>query len=110
MNDQIKLEQLTNIERKILREIGFYFYEKANYDLKASINNLSKIDIKYIKYENNNIYILMSRPGLLIGYKGEDINNIKSILEEKLNNDDLHIYVEGSNINNHLYYLDLLFS
>jgi ribosomal protein S3 len=87
----MKLESISETEKIILKEIAWYFK-----------NNIDKLGIKKLVFEEDTIHILLSRPGLLIGRKGEDINNLSEILKKKLNNQNLKLHIEESLIDNYL--------
>jgi ribosomal protein S3 len=87
----MKLESISETEKTILKEIAWYFK-----------NNINELGIKRLIFEDNEVHILLSRPGLLIGRKGKDINNLLEILKKKLNNQNLKIHIEESLIDNYL--------
>lgn len=92
-----KLESISETEKIILKEIAYYFKNYTN-----------KLGIKRLVFEEDTIYILLSRPGLLIGRKRKDINNLSEKLKKKLNNQNLKIYIKESLIDNYLVdYTDL---
>jgi ribosomal protein S3 len=86
-----KLESISETEKIILKEIAYYFKSDSH-----------KLGIKRLIFEDNTIHILLFRPGLLIGRKGEDINNLSEILKKKLNNQDLKLHIEESLIDDYL--------
>jgi len=88
-----RLENITNDEKLILREISYYFKYP------------SKLDIKMIKYRDNVIHLLLGRPGIFIGKKGRDINNITDIIKKIFNNSNIKFHIEESKIDMFLYNL-----
>ncbi len=82
-----RLEIISEDEKTILREI-VNLYDEHTHDL----------GIKKLVYKDNLIHILLSRPGLLIGQKGKDINGLTEILKIRLDNPNLKIHIEESTI------------
>jgi len=94
----MRTKEFSKIEIEILRSIGFYF--------DKDVERLQILDIEFD--ENNNICeILLERPGLLIGKKGETINIItdicnKNLINSNLINKDFTFKLHASNINIYL--------
>src|SRR6056297_3246129 len=104
----MRTKEFSKIEIEILRSIGFYF--------DKDVERLQILDIEFDG--NNNICeILLERPGLLIGKKGETINIITDICNQRLKNSnlinkDLKFKIHWSNINiylnTYMYYRELI--
>lgn len=74
--EQYEQYYLRESEKDILTEIGYYFER-----------NVDKLGIKFVKYESNVIYLILSRPGILIGKKGRDVDNIMKVFKEMFGSD-----------------------
>lgn len=68
-------------EKKIAREIGYFIYEKNKFSICEAIKELKYYGIKEIKLKGDKLTIRLSRPGLLIGKKGENIEALKNKLK-----------------------------
>ena len=66
----------TPIERDIARAIG-YFYKKDERK-----EELEKVNISFLSFDNGILTLVVSRPGILIGRKGENIDALRKYLRE----------------------------
>jgi hypothetical protein len=66
--------------REVCEKIGQFYLQKhsGNYD-KAAIE-ITKLGITGVLVSHNKIIIQLYRPGLLIGKKGENIENLQAFL------------------------------
>jgi len=84
--------KLTQEEKDILSEIRHYF--------KSDMN------ITDIHIEDDEIHILTTRPGLIIGPKGRDYYNLKHIFIQEFNK-DIKLHIHEDYRNNHLTLFEL---
>ena len=75
MIHNMRTQKFNEPEKAILKIIGAHF--------KTNVDNLKILDIEFDK-EQNRFDILLSRPGLLIGKLGRDIDQILKIANEEL--------------------------
>lgn len=76
-----KNEQIINI----LRNIGDFFLEESGGDYNKANQEITKCNITQVKYNHNILTIRTTRPGLIIGWKGERIDKLISFLKQRLN-------------------------
>ena len=79
---------ITDVEKAnyIASQIGFYYYNKSignNEDEKISNTTvyIKNLGITDIEYENGIAIITLSHPGMLIGHKGSNINELTSYIK-----------------------------
>ena len=70
--------------RGIAGLIGVFYLYKHNNNYKAAQEELNRLYITSIDVRNGEVIIHTSRPGLLIGKKGENINNLVEHLKMKV--------------------------
>lgn len=72
-------------EKEIAAQIGFFYYEKAEGSESEKIHKATEeihhLDIISIRYENEHAVISLTRPGLLIGLRGSNIDALKKYLQ-----------------------------
>lgn len=113
-------QKLTKKEKDFLREIGYYFLKEfilknnngANLEdfqqaEKESLKFITDLGIKQICYKKrifkpDEIVIGLSRPGLLIGYKGKNIKNLTAWLCRRFQT-NIEIIVFESEIDDYLF-------
>lgn len=71
-------------EQEIARYISDYYVEKNKLDCDMAIKEINMLGITHIKFQYKNIYITLMRPGLLIGRRGINIDNLTVFLSNKL--------------------------
>lgn len=73
-----------NKPSKEQEEIGYkissFYLQKHNGDYTTAREEVEKVRINNIEVRDNKVFIFTSRPGLLIGRKGENIDKLISIL------------------------------
>lgn len=84
MNPFVKREY-SEKEKEIARKIGYFLYKKHNQDTSEAIIELRLYNITDIMYINNIIHILVGRPGMLIGKRGENIEQLGKYLDYEIN-------------------------
>lgn len=79
---------ITNVEKAnyIAAQIGFYYYNKSignneNEKIENTSASIRELGITNIEYENGIAIITLSHPGMLIGYKGFNINELTSYIK-----------------------------
>ena len=85
MNPEFAERSYTKEEEKFARDIGYFVFEKHKKDIHEAIHELSSYDIKDIRYQDDYLHILLGRPGLIIGAKGENITKLIEYLKCKIN-------------------------
>jgi hypothetical protein len=65
-----------DINRGAAIKIGYFYYEKYGKEAVKIIQNL-KIHMISVNINTKELTIKLERPGVLIGVKGENINNLK---------------------------------
>lgn len=79
---------MSNIEKKqIISAIGFYYFLKNNKDVQKANEEINLLKIHNIDFKNNIITIKLERPGVLIGRRGENIDNLTGYLCKDLQKD-----------------------
>jgi ribosomal protein S3 len=68
--------------KKIIQEIGYYYYAKNNSNVQRSNEEINDLQITNIKLNDDEVTIELSRPGLLIGFKGQNLDNLKRFLQD----------------------------
>jgi predicted metal-dependent RNase len=109
--------KMTDIEKNIAREIGYYYLDKympefdeidlyhSAYD-KAN-KDISLLQITAIEFneEENIVYIKLHRPGVLIGERGNNIDGITNKLKKEIN-PTIEIKIIEDKLNDNLYVHD----
>jgi ribosomal protein S3 len=74
------------LETDILREIGWFAYTKYNFNKEAALTEVNLYNINGISYslKNNELTIILGRPGMLIGKGGENIDKLCAYLTKCL--------------------------
>ena len=72
-----------NENRKIAQYIGEYYLEKNNHNYKKTIEDLTILGITQIEHKNNIIIITLQRCGILIGRRGDNIEQLQKFLSIK---------------------------
>jgi len=65
-------------------QIGLFFLKQKNEDYHATREFLRDLDILDIQEDDEKISISTSRPGLLIGHKGKNINGLEELFGKKI--------------------------
>jgi hypothetical protein len=122
----MEYRKMTDIERNIAREIGYYYLDKympkfddnafpltpeqielyhSAYD-KAN-KDISLLQITAIEFneEENIVYIKLHRPGVLIGERGNNIDGITNKLKKEIN-PTIEIKIIEDKLNDNLYVHD----
>lgn len=77
-------------EKEIAAQIGFFYYEKAEGSesdkIHKATNDIHMLDIISIRYENEHAVISLTRPGLLIGLRGSNIDALTKYLQANVKN------------------------
>ena len=68
----------------ILSLIGYFYFGKNNQDVKKTNEEIESLKIRKIDFDKNILTISLERPGLLIGMKGQNIDNLKTYLQKQL--------------------------
>lgn len=68
-------------EKEIFRRIGEFFLELSNNDYELAKNTIKDLGITKINVLSETIVISLSRPGLLIGKRGVQINSLTNYLK-----------------------------
>lgn len=75
-------------EEEIATQIGFFYYENAEGTESERIHKATQsvhmLDIISIRYEDEHAIISLTRPGLLIGKYGSNINALTKYLQENV--------------------------
>lgn len=85
--------------QEIAAQIGVFFLRKNNNDYEAARKEILELRISEITYENppGDVAISLSRPGLLIGRRGEQIDSLTKFLGKQIKivevNQSLHDYL-----------------
>lgn len=86
LKDERKLEIVTRI-------IGVYYCTKDGRsefnqeDVNKACRDIRSLGISDLKFEGNTLTIKLTRPGLLIGKRGENIDKLKKYLSDKYEKD-----------------------
>ena len=80
-----------NEDRKIAQWIGSYYLGKNNSDYKKTFEDLTVLGITRIEHKNSTIIITLQRCGLLIGRRGENIEQLQKFLFSKTKYTKLNI-------------------
>lgn len=94
------------MEKDIARAIGYFYFERENKDEGEAIEAIKNLQIHKIEYTDGVVIITLSRPGLLIGKKGENITSLVEYLKKEFK-DMKEIRIKEDNILYHLYAFDL---
>ena len=68
------------VKRDVLREIGYFFCCKNNFDKKLAEIDLLQIGIHNIIFNEGTLFIVCERPGYLIGPNGQIISDLSICL------------------------------
>jgi hypothetical protein len=87
--DMVNMDRITDTEKEIAKKIGDFYYDieakKTDDPYKASneaCKSIQMMGIKDIGIVDEQIVIRLSRPGLLIGEKGLNLDSLVSHLSE----------------------------
>jgi ribosomal protein S3 len=101
---------ITNVEKAnyIASQIGFYYYNKSIGNTEdEKINNttvsIKNLGITDIEYENGIAIITLSHPGMLIGHKGSNINELTSYIKNIVEFDFTNIKIVEKKLTRFLY-------
>lgn len=71
------------MEKAIARTIGYFYYDKNLKNEDAAIREINSLGILRIDYDNRVVVLTLSRPGLFIGKKGQNIMALTKWLKEE---------------------------
>jgi len=83
---------------EVARSIG-YFYEKKYNDTQKSLNEINMVGINNIEVVGEKVKITTTRPGILIGAKGSNIEALQKHLEENCQIKSIRIIEDKRSIN-----------
>ena len=70
--------------QSIASDIGFFYLEKNAGDYEKAIEEITQLGITKIDFKGTTIHITLTRPGLLIGRRGENIDKLRVHLSKSL--------------------------
>lgn len=94
------------MEKDITRVIGYFYFERENENEDVACEAIRDLQIHKIEYTDGVVIITLSRPGFLIGKKGENIIRLTEYLKKEFK-DMKEIKIIEDNILCHLYDFDL---
>jgi len=71
-------------KKRIYEEIGWFYFEKNKYNIKKTNEEIQSLCITDVSLKDNELKIETARPGLLIGFHGENFEKLSNYLKEKL--------------------------
>lgn len=72
-------------QRWIAKKIGEFYLDKNNGDHEKANEEISRVRFNHVEFLNDNRVLLeVSRPGILIGKRGENIEKLQEFLGHKL--------------------------
>lgn len=71
-------------KNRMLSDIGYFYFLKNNQDLKKTNEEIENLKIRNIDFKENILTISLERPGLLIGKRGENFENLKTYLQKNI--------------------------
>ena len=75
--------------------IGQYYLDLSKGDYAKAIKDINQLGITKLDIKNNKFYITLSRPGILIGRRGHNIDALQSYLSLNRNKEiKIHIIEE----------------
>lgn len=84
--------------QEVARLIGLFYLEKNNNDYVATEEEIKRLQITDIEVEHCEIIVELSRPGLFIGKRGENVEQLQKYLHEHGFKRKLHIKEAKQNI------------
>lgn len=72
--------QFTPEQIEIAEKISSFYLRKNNFDYKKTNEEIEKVRIQNVEKTEKGITIFTERPGLLIGWRGENINQLQEFL------------------------------
>lgn len=76
---------ITEAVKDVASKIGFYYLQKNNNDYKKTYQELESLRIQQIiVLDIDTITIILSRPGLLIGKHGTNLENLKKYIDKSI--------------------------
>lgn len=93
---------LKDKEKSFLNNIGLIILKNCNMDYNKAIKILNQFGIHNVEYKRNTFHIYIERPGLFIGKKGEQLNQIYNELTEIYKNKTLKIVLHEFSIDQYL--------
>lgn len=91
-------EQIKNIAE----EIGYFYLLKNNNDYSATADELIALRLNKIEVKNDMVFLETSRPGLIIGKRGENFKQLEDYLKETISFSTLYVVESKDDL---LYYL-----
>ena len=73
-------KQFTPEQIEIANNISSFYLRKNNFDYKKTNEEIEKVRIQNVEKTEKGITIFTERPGLLIGRRGENINQLQEFL------------------------------
>lgn len=80
-----------NAKQNLAQGIGYFYFEQNRGDCSKANNDTFRLGITDLKIKGRNITIRLTRPGLLIGARGTNIEQLKHFLS--------HYYKKAMKIN-----------
>jgi hypothetical protein len=72
--------EMNEREKSVLRHIGWYYHNLYSDNLDQAFKSIQDLGIYKIIIEDDIIYLCLERPGVLIGLKGSNIDNLQKFL------------------------------
>jgi KH domain len=72
--------KLSDKTKEACHNIGGFYYEKNKFNVEEAYDELKLVNITKVHYDDETIVIECSRPGILIGSKGSNIEALKEYL------------------------------
>lgn len=73
-------KRFTPEQIEIAGKISSFYFRKNNFDYKKTNEEIEKVRIQNVEKTEKGITIFTERPGLLIGRRGENINQLHKFL------------------------------
>ena len=81
----MELKMITEDIKDVASKIGFYYLQKNNNDYKKTYQELESLRIQQILVlDSSTITIILSRPGLLIGVRGTNLDNLEKFINKSI--------------------------
>jgi hypothetical protein len=93
---------LKDKEKSFLNYIGLIILNNCNMDYNKAIKIFNLFGIHNVEYKRNTFYVYLERPGVFIGKKGEQLDQIYNELVEIYKNKNLKIVLQEFSIDQYL--------
>ncbi|MFW6311704.1 MAG: hypothetical protein ACOC1K_05660 [Nanoarchaeota archaeon] len=88
-------------KKEIYNAIGWFYFIKNKKDFEETRKEIERLQITDVIIYKDNIEIVLGRPGLLMGLRGYNIDNLYVYLKEEFELKKLHISItENTDISN----------